>query len=141
MKSLAPNRTTALMAAALLAATFLAPGQAAAQGAYYAPADGSPDEVTFQYRLREYGCSNVLGQWQAVNNTDDWLEVRVTRVVYSCPGELEDDVRTNLRVWRELGPGESMERTRDNSVCGGAWARSVEVQEYEINVIEPPDDA
>ncbi|WP_018880923.1 hypothetical protein [Thioalkalivibrio sp. ALE30] len=135
------NRTFALSAASVLAAAFLAPGQVAAQGAYFAPADGSPDEVTFEYRMREYGCANVRGQWRAANNTDDWLEVRVTKTAYNCPGELEDDVRTTTRLWRTLGPGETQERTRDNSVCGGAWARGVEVLEYEINVVDAPDES
>ncbi len=133
------NRSLALSAASVLAAAFLVPGQLAAQGAYFAPAEGSPEEVTIEYRLREYGCANVRGQWRATNNTDDWLEVRVTRTAYNCPGELEDDIRTTTRLWHRLAPGATENRTRDDSVCGGAMARGVEVLDYEIKVVADPD--
>lgn len=131
--------TLAFAVASVLAAVFTVPAQVAAQGAYFAPAEGSPEEVTFEYRLREYGCANVRGQWRASNNTDDWLEVRITKTAYNCPGELEDDIRTKTRLWHRLAPGATENRTRDDSVCGGALARGVEVLDYEIKVVEDPD--
>jgi hypothetical protein len=96
--------TLAFAVPSVLAAVFTVPGQVAAQGAYFAPAEGSPEEVTFEYRLREYGCANVRGQWRATNNTDDWLEVRITKTAYNCPGELEDDIRTKTRLRPRTAP-------------------------------------
>ncbi|WP_026148128.1 MULTISPECIES: hypothetical protein [unclassified Thioalkalivibrio] len=141
MKSQTLNRTLAGFAAVALMGAFAAPGTVSAQGAYWLPADGSPDDVKVEYRLRDHGCDNVRGEWRVVNESEDYVDVTVTKTAYTCPGELDDDVRTTVRRFGTIAPGDMRERTRDDSVCGGAWARSVEVLEYDIEKVDPPEES
>ncbi|WP_041444108.1 hypothetical protein [Thioalkalivibrio sp. K90mix] len=141
MKKQTLNRALAGFAAVALMGAFAAPGTVAAQGAYWLSADGSPDDIKVEYRLRDHGCDNVRGEWRVVNDSDDYVDVTVTKTAYTCPGELDDDVRTTVRRFGTIAPGDMRERTRDDSVCGGAWARSVEVLEYEIEKVDPPEES